>query len=585
MNRSLARTLMDTALGRLPADLLVENATVLNVFTGELLPRQTIAVKAGHFAAVGTDLTLARGPETTVIDAAGQIAIPGLVDGHTHQASRLLPETLLDAVLTSGTTTIITELEGMAYVGGAEGIRVFLDALRDQPIKVFATLPPMASLHPILEERAPTLAEAEQLLARDDVVGLGEIPWANLLRDAPRLLDLVALARQLGKQAEGHSAGARGARLQAYFASGISSCHEPITPDEARERLRLGVHTMIRHGGVRRDIDNVAPLWAEPLDWRRLILVTDSVDARRLLAAGYLDAVIQRAIDTGLDPVRAIQAATLNVAEHFRLDHRLGAIAPGREADLALVPDLRTIRPTLVLSRGQVIARNGQPLVRARRHQYPPWLYRTVRLPAVTTEWFRLPIGQGTERLRALAFGEGLVTAETWVEVAVDDGAMALAPGVDLAKLVCIERQSETPRRFVGLAQGFGLRAGAYATTSGWDAACITAIGADDADLALAVNRVRELQGGLVVSAGGRVLAECATPVGAIWSEAPAGAVAAAEERAEQALRALGVRHPRPLLALDILTTGAIPHLRLTPLGYVRLRDGALLGLTDPGPA
>lgn len=582
MDRALARALMDTALGRLPVDLVVTHATVLNVFTGELLPDQTIAVKAGHFAAVGADLPLARGPETVVLDAAGQIAIPGLIDGHTHQAPRLLPETLLDAVLASGTTTIITELEGMAFVGGAEGLRVFLDALRDQPIKVFATLPPMAALHPALEERAPTLAEAEQLLARADVVGLGEIPWANLLRDAPRLLDLVALARRLGKQAEGHSAGARGARLQAYFASGIGSCHEPIAPDEVRERLRLGVHTMVRHGGVRRDIDRVAPLWAEPLDWRRLVLVTDSVDARGLLADGYLDAVVQRAIDTGLDPVRAIQAATLNVAEHFRLDHRLGAIAPGREADLALVPDLRTIRPTLVLSRGQPIAREGRPLVRARRHRYPPWLYHTLRLPEVTADWFRLPTARGAERLRALGFGEGLVTGEAWVEVGAADRAIALPRDADLAKLACIERQTPTPRRFVGLAQGFGLRAGACATTSGWDAACITAIGVEDADLALAVNRVRALQGGVVVCAGGRVLAECATPVGALWSEESVAAVAAAEERLEGALHALGVRHPRPLLALDILTTGAIPHLRLTPLGYVRLRDGALLGLTDP---
>lgn len=573
---------MDTALGRTPADLLIDGATVLNVFTGELLPNQTIAVKDGHFAAVGSGLDLPRGPRTVVLDAAGQVAIPGLIDGHTHLAPRLLPETLLGGVLASGTTTIITELEGIAFVAGAEGLRVTLDALRDQPIKVFATLPPLAALDDSLLGRAPTLAEAEALLARDDVLGLGEIPWANLVRGDERLLELVALTRRLGKQPEGHSAGAKGARLQAYFAAGISSCHEPIAPDQARDRLRLGVHTMIRHGGVRRDVDNVAPLWSEPLDWRRLILVTDSVDAGALHHHGYLDAVVQRAIDAGLDPVRAIQAATLNVAEHFRLDHRLGAIAPGREADLVLLPDPRTIRPRLVLSRGQVIVRDGRPVVAPRRHTYPDWLRQTIRLPAhCAPEWFRVPADPASAAVRVLGFSPELVTAEERATPPRQDGALLADPAADLIKLAVIERAEGEAARFVGFARGFGLRRGACATTTGWDAACITAIGADDADLALAVNRLAALQGGVVVCADGAILAELAAPVGGLWSEAPVATVADADERLTAALHQLGVTHTRPLLALDILTTAAIPHLRICPRGYLRLRDGALLGLTD----
>jgi adenine deaminase len=343
---------------------------------------------------------------------------------------------------------------------------------------------------------------------------------------------------------------------------------------------------MVRHGGVRRDVENVAPLWSEPLDWRRLILVTDSVDAVGLRDRGYLDRVVQRAIDTGLDPVRAIQAATLNVAEHFRLDHRLGAIAPGREADLALLPDARTIRPTLVLSRGRIVARDGAALVRARRHHYPAWLQDTVRLPGpATAEWFRLPAPPAGARVRALTFGEGLVTAESWLDAPEGDDALAARPADDVAKLVCIDRQAGDAARFMGLARGFGLHAGACATTTGWDAACITAIAADDDDLALAVNRVVALRGGVVVCAGGRVVAELPTPVAGIWCAGDVAAVAAADEELVAALRHLGVSHPRPLLALDILTTGAIPHLRITPRGYVRLRDGALLGLCDPGEA
>ncbi|MBI4491284.1 MAG: adenine deaminase [Chloroflexi bacterium] len=604
------RGLMEVALGRAPADLAIRNARVLNVFTGELLAGQDVATRGQHIAYVGPDARFAIGERTKVVEADGQTLLPGFIDGHTHLATRYGVEEFVRYAAPGGTTTVITELIELASVSGLQGITAMLDALVDQPIAFFGTLPPLAALAPFMEQPAPSLDQYRALLARDDVVGLGELPWGNLLREvlrpaqderppAPgelveppaqvlrpaqdeRLLELVVETQRAGRVAEGHSAGARGQRLVAYACAGIGSCHEPITAEEGLERLRLGLHWMAREGEIRRDLEAFAPLWREQrVDLRRFILATDSVGPRRLLEQGYLDQAVRRAIALGLDPIKAVQAVTLNVAEHYRLDHLLGAIAPGRRADLVLAPDLRDLRAGAVYSRGRLVARDGALVVEPRPTSFPRRMLVSVRRPRLLTPAdFRVPAhGAARARVRAIELVTHLVTREAEVSLATEAGEVRPNPEQDVLKVAAIHRSGKSADLFVGFIRGFGLRAGALATSMAWDSQCMIVVGADERDMARAADRLIDVQGGAAVFAHGELLAEFQAPIGGIISPAPLPEIVRDPDAVARALRHQGSRLEDPLLAADVLTTAAIPHLRITERGYVRLKDGALLGL------
>lgn len=583
------RTLRDVALRKKAADLVVRGARLLNVYTAELLPGYDVAVVGRWIAFVGPDASFAVGKRTEVVEADGRVLTPGLIEGHTHVASRYGPEEFIRYVAPGGTTTVITELTELASVLGEAGITAMLEALADQPIAFFATVPPLAAVAPFMEQVAPPLARYRRLLGRDDVVGLGEIYWGNLvLRGDARLERLIREAERAGKTVEGHAAGARGQRLAAYAAAGITSCHEPITAEEALERLRLGLHWMARHGEIRRDLDAFAPLWRDrTIDWRRVIMATDSVGPARLLREGYLDHLLRHAIASGLDPVKAIQATTLNVAEHFRLDHLVGGIAPGRWADLVLVDDLRTFRPWRVYSRGRLVAQEGRLVMQPRPVTFPEDAYRSVRRPRrLQPEDFRVlaPRREGRARVRVIEMVTHLVTREGEAVLPVAEGEVRSDPDSDVVKAAALERSGRSGDTFVGFVRGFGLRRGAVATTMAWDSQCLVVVGADERDMAAAANRLLDTQGGAAVVAGGDILAEFRAPIGGVVSPAPLPEIVAALETVEEALRGLGSPLEDPLLGADVLTTAAIPHLRLSERGYVRLRDGQLLGtVVDSG--
>ncbi|MDR7413175.1 MAG: adenine deaminase C-terminal domain-containing protein [Armatimonadota bacterium] len=577
--------LMRVAQGQEPADLVVTGGVLLDVYTGELLGDWIVAVKGERVAYVGPWLDGLVGSDTQVLDARGQVVVPGLVDAHTHLfGARYSPHAAIPHILAGGTTCVVTELSELAYVAGELGVRAALDALRGLPVKVYATLPPLAATAPHLERHAPSVDAYRELLRDPLVVGLGEVYWGNLvLREDRRLLELIELAHAVGKVVEGHAAGARGARLAAYAAAGVTSCHEPTTAEEVRERLRLGYHTMVREGKIRQELEAVAGLWrSADMDLHRLCLVTDSAGAREILDEGYMDAVVRKAVRLGVDPVAAVRAATLVPAERFRLDGEVGGLAPGRYADFSLVPDLREFHPTVVVSSGRVVARDGKPVVSVPPYRYPDELVRTLRLqlPPVEAYRVRAPVARGTVRVRVVEMVTHLVTREGEADVLVHDGW--LVPDGDLCLVAVLDRQGDGAP-FVGFVRGFGLRRGACATSMAWDSPLLLAVGKSPEDLQCALTRLVSLGGGVVVCAGGEVLAELAAPVAGVVSVDPLEEVARREVQVDQALRGLGAVGPRPSLTVDVLAGLAIPHFRVCDRGYVRVRDGAILGLWPDG--
>ena len=349
---------------------------MVNVYTGEVV-RWDVAVADGRIAAVGPDLATLAGPATERLDVRGKVLVPGFLDGHTHLDVLVTLPALLREAIPRGLTALVTEMVQVTSALGVPGARWFLDTLRVQPIHAYATAPVISYLSAEAGPGQPLLdAEALGALLEDPrVLGLGEVYWHRLLPEPERLLPLIDRARALGKTVEGHTAGARGPRLVACAAAGLDSCHEPITAGEALERLRLGMRVMIREGSVRRDLEAVLAVRHAGVSLRRATLASDGIWPPDLLARGYMDGIVQRAIDLGLPPVTAYQMASLNAAEHFGLDRELGGIAPGRWADFLVLPDLRTVRPEVVVAQGRLVAREGRCLVPCPDVPMPAGLY------------------------------------------------------------------------------------------------------------------------------------------------------------------------------------------------------------------
>jgi adenine deaminase len=578
MNHSLTaermKDLADVALGNKEADLVVKGADLVNVYTREVLKGYSVATKGKWIAYVGPDATHTVGSGTRVIDASGRVLIPGFVDGHTHMVYYAAPQEFLRYAMRGGTTTIVTEIMELTFALGYTGLLEYLETLKDQPIKIFSTAPPSITWSRDAAARAPTRAELLELLKREDILGVGEGFWQEILAGETSFPALSSEALRLGKTAEGHAAGCRGQRLAAYLDYGVSSCHESVSAEEVVEKLRLGLCTMIREGSIRRELEAIAKIRDLGLDFRRAALVTDGVDPRHLVEKGYLEHVVQRAVDAGFDPVLAVQMATLNVAEHFRLDAVLGGIAPGKCADMVLIPDLHTVKAHYVISNGVIIARDGALLVEPK-----PAVFKGIGLKKIHVgpDDFVINVQRKDgQKVRVMDLVTELVTKEALLDLPAHHGELKTDPEHDILKASVISAEGN---RFTGLVRGFALRTGAMATTGAWETFATVVVGTNEADMAVAVNRIFDMGGGIVVCSQGKIQAELALPLSGLMSNQRIEDVAESLNDIQAKARALGFRFSDAALTLAVLTTAAIPFLRLSEDGLVDSKTGKVVDL------
>lgn len=566
-----------------PANLIVRGGTLLNVYSGELLEGWGVAVHGERIVAVGPDLSHMIGPETDIVEAKDRYLIPGLIEGHTHLDNIQSLHEFLHAAIPQGLTTVVTELVHAANVGGAAAFRAFLEGLEELPILVYTTAPSISLLCSDRGDGQPVISSQEMgdLLENPLVLGLGEVYWHLVTEDPPDLLALIAKARRLRKQVEGHAAGARGWKLQRFVGLGIGSCHEPIAAEEVIERLRLGLHTMIREGSIRQDLGALSGAVRSGVDLRRLILVTDTVWPDDLLNRGSLDHAVRRAISLGLDPVAAVRAATLTCAEHFGLDHLVGGLGPGKYANLLVVPDIRRMEPELVISKGKVVAREGRCLVEIKGN---PRLRDVLPRPAlsqtVAPEDLKVPADRlgGWTKVRVLEIAGPILTREIVLSLPVERGEVIAEPRADVLKAAVFHRQAQG-QRTVGFVRGFGLRRGAVASSLSYDVSNLVVLGVDDADITVALNRLIEIGGGFVVVENGVVLEELPMPIGGIISEEPVPILAEKMDRIKRTIKNLGSHLEDPLLTLQALTFTAIPALRLRERGLLQVKTGQIVPL------
>jgi len=564
-------TLSDVALGNIPPDTVITNGTLFNVFTREFIRGQSIWVKDGMIAYVGPEQNPSRSAETLIIDAEGMVLLPGLIEGHTHAVSnRYGIEEFVKHVIPSGVTTVITETMEPAAIVGKDSITYLMKGLEAQPIRFYFTIPPLCGLTSFQEIKAPMNEEILPLLEDPKCLGIGEIYWSNIFlegKQGERVRELTSIALGLGKRVEGHTAGASGRKLQAYTDFGISSCHEPISDDEVMERLRLGYWVMIREGSIRKELSGVKGIFKKKIDLRRLILSTDGVDPEEFLKEGYLDASVKRALKMGVLPDLAYQMVTINVAEHFRLDHLMGSLSPGKMADVVMIPSKDVYSPQLVMCGGKIIFKDGRSIVEPRQVSFPDYMFHTVKLLD-----FNLPSVPKRGKARAMELVTGLVTKETIIDL--EDSEQSN----DVLKLFAIERTGHGGA-FMGLLKGFGLRQGAYGSTMCWDTTDMIVVGCDQQSMETVITRLRETEGGGVYAIGGEVIAEFPAPLCGLLSLKRMETVRDEIKHLEESLRRNGVKWEKPILTIDTLGTPAIPHLRITHEGYVNLRDRKILSL------
>jgi adenine deaminase len=561
--------LSKVALGEVPPDIVITNTNLFNSFTGEFLKGQSVWIKGGLIAYVGPDHSPLKADGTTIIDAEGMTILPGLIEGHTHTVSnRYGFEEFVKHVIPTGVTTLITETIELATVVGRGGIEYLVKGLEGQPIRFYYTIAPLCGLTPDEEVNAPGNQELLPLLKNQKCLGIGEIYWANLFLEneqGERVRGLAAIALEMGKLVEGHTAGASGRKLQAYTDFGVSSCHEPIAEEEVLERLRLGYWVMIREGSIRKELPGVAGIFKKEIDFRRLVLSTDGVDPEGFLEEGYLDASVRSALKMGVPPKLAYQMVTINVAEHFRLDHLIGSLSPGKAADLVIIPSPDEFSPQMVMCDGKIIFRDGKSFVEPRNVFSPEPMFHTVNILN-----YNLPSLPTHGKARAMELVSRLVTKESIIDLENFEEAK------DIMMILALDRCG-SGKGFMGFLKGFGLRRGAYGTTMSWDTPDMIVVGCDTPSMKTVIERLKENGGGGVYAIEDQVVAEFPAPLCGLISLKPMERIRDEIKRLEASLRENGVKWEKPVLTVDTLGSPAIPHLRITHHGYVRLKDRKVL--------
>jgi adenine deaminase len=546
----LARRLA-VARGDEPADVVVRGGRVLTVFTREWL-ETNVAIADGWIAGLGDY----KGRET--VDADGKYVVPGFIDAHMHlESSKLLPDEFARLVLPLGTTAVVADPHEIANVLGTDGVHWLLDASAELPLDVYfmaSSCVPASSFES--PRRSLTVGDLEGLLRRRRVIGLAEMMnFPGVIAGDDAELAKLALATHV----DGHAPGVLGRDLQAYAAAGIRSDHEASSVEEGRERLRAGMWLLIREASAARNLETLLPLVQE-YGPHRIAFCTDDREPEHIADDGHLNAMVRDAVAFGISPEDALVLASHNAATYHRLDH-LGAIAPGRQADLLLLADLQNFVPDLVLKRGRPVAEIPSTPV-------PDWVRHTVRIGALGPEMFRIP--WNGDRVRIIGLVEGQIITESLADEPGRGRGEAVAdPDRDLAKIAVIERHLGTGRIGLGFVRGFGLRRGALATTLSHDAHNVVVVGVDDTSMAFAVRRIANIGGGIVVVDGADTLAELPLPVAGILSDRPLDEVVAGSHAIVAAAAELGSTIEAPFQLLAFLALSVIPSLKITDRGLV----------------
>ncbi len=596
----LSKTLVNVAMGRKPADMVIRKGQWVCVQSGEIIPDTDIAIVDGRFAYVGGDASHCIGNKTQVIEAGGRYLVPGLLDGHMHVESGMVTVTeFVRAVAPRGSTGLFVDPHEIANVFGLKGVKLMVDEAARQPIHVWVQMPSCVPSAPGLETPGASIGSADvaEAMTWPGIIGLGEMMnFPGVIASDEKMHAEMHATRHAGKVIGGHyPTPDLGLPFHAYVAGGPEDDHEGTRMEDAMARVRQGMKAMLRFGSAWHDVEaQVKAITEQGLDSRRFLLCTDDSHAHTLTQEGHMDRVLRHAIEAGLAPITAIQMCTINTAEHFGLTREMGMIAPGRWADVVLVEDLRDFRADLVIAKGQVIAEDGQWKMDLPVVKYPAWVRQSVHLQRplqaddfvlkYSSPLIPLPEGDG---MKVTANVIGVIenqapTRHLKIPVTTNAGEIRVDMDRDIAKIALVQRHQGTGGISLGLVSGFGFTEKcAIASTVAHDSHHMIVVGTDEADMAEAANSLARSGGGQVVVKDGRVIGQVELQIAGLMSTERADIVAEKAASVLDGFHACGCMLNNPNMQLSLLALVVIPELRISDKGLVDVNRFELIPVVE----
>ena len=580
---SFSLSLVDVAMGRKPAELVIHNGRWVCVQSGEIIPNTDIAIFGERIAYVGPDASHTIGKYTVEIDAQEQYLVPGLLDGHMHVESGMLTITeFVRAVIPHGTTGMFADPHEIANVLGLRGVRLMVDEAAQQPIHVWVQVPSCVPSAPGLETPGASLGppEVAEAMRWNGIIGLGEVMnFPGVIMGNEKIHAVMAEAHAAGKVISGHYASPDlGLPFHGYAAGGPEDDHEGTNRDDAAARVRQGMKAMLRYGSGWHDVaEGVRAITEMGLDPRHFILCTDDSHCETLVDEGHVNLAVKQAMENRLPPITAIQMATLNVAEHFGLARDVGMIAPGRFADILIVGNLEEFNIRTVIAKGRLLAKGKDLLLDWPVFSYPDWATQSVHLgKELHAADFRL---QSNEIGVVIANVIGVIenqapTRHLRYEVPVENGEIKVDLNRDISKVAVVERHKGSGKVQVGLVHGFGFNAPcAIASTVAHDSHNLIVVGTDETCMSIAANQAASIGGGQIVVKQGEIVGKVALPIAGLMSNERAEVVARQAASVLEGFRDCGCALNNPNMQLSLLALVVIPELRISDLGLVDVQQ------------
>lgn len=570
---------LEAAKGMRPFDVLLDNVQIVNVYTEEILSG-SVGIYGQRIVAVNPQKKEAK----RVIDGQGCYAVPGFIDSHIHIETTLLtPEALGDVIIPWGTTSLCVDAMEIANVAGIQGLKAMIKDMEKLPFRIFLEIPSRVPTAPGLETTGGVLGveEVKELLELSETVSLGELDPSKILGIREEYLEKIMASLDKNKVCNGHAIGLEPEALNVYAAGHLSDDHESVEYEELVNRLRVGIKALIREGSSERNVEKlVSGVVEHHLPTDNLLYCTDDKHVNDIAREGHISYNIQKSIELGLEPVKAIKMATLNAAKHFRMEHDIGSITPGRYADIVLLKDLKTIKPVMVMKDGRIVA-DEHGAVPCAMKEYPAELFDTVHIsPTFSEHDFKIP-AQGT---RALCRVIGMIPdqiinneLQEWMDVM--DGEIRQDVSRDILKLAVVERYGKNGRVCTGLVKGFGLTDGALASSVSHDHHNIVVVGTNDRDMAAAVKELERLHGGFALVRDGKVVDALALPLAGLMTTLDADTVMKRNDELNEKVQEQGCKMAAPFMSLSFISLPTVPQLGLTDLGLIDVLGHKIIDL------
>ena len=562
-------------MGDKKADLVLKNCNLLSVYTREIIPKTQIAIISDRIAFVGLDATHTIGPKTKVIDVKNKYVSPGFADPHLHIDQFVLPSEFAKKALLCGVTSLFSDPIDVVSVAGNKGFQEFLKLGENLPIRIFQVVPGGLPVDAkFSNSKSLTLSQEKTAVKHPHVLGLGEVfSWTKVTLRESKTMKSISSMLECDCIINGHTAGASEKKLNAYVASGILSCHEPINFDQVLERLRLGMWIMIREGSIRRDLKEIIPrVLSHGTYLNRLMFCSDGLDPTDLTKFGHIDHCIRESIKHGLKPIDAITVASKNNFDYYNMGKDLGGIAPGKLADILIFDDLKSFRPNKVFVGGKLIISNGTFVSPIKKKSISPWIKKTVKLKNFSKDDFLIKSKKKDVIANTIYMQTEIITKIGLSELQSKDGVVSASMNSDVWKVAAFDRIHGTNRHSIGFLENFGAEIGAFASTWSFHENDLIVIGSNDSDMAIASNHLIKNQGGIVVVKSGKILASLPLPFAGIVSTDSFEKVSSNFEKINNSIIDSGCKFSRPHLIPLFLPFLALPSVRILSSGIVDVK-------------